>query len=60
LKRKLLIKKISDAGAQLVRHGANHDIYHNPINGKTQPIPRHNDINEFLAKKIIKVLIEND
>jgi len=33
-----------------------HDIYHNPKTGMTQPIPRHREINEFLAKKIIRDL----
>jgi hypothetical protein len=31
-------------------------IYHNPKTGMTQPIPRHREINEFLAKKIIRDL----
>ncbi|MFN7338184.1 MAG: type II toxin-antitoxin system HicA family toxin, partial [bacterium] len=38
------------------RRGGKHDIYHNPDTGKTEPIPRHREINERLAKKIIKSL----
>jgi len=30
--------------------------HHNPDTGKTEPIPRHREINERLAKKIIKSL----
>jgi hypothetical protein len=41
----------------LLRHGANHDIYHNPVTGRSQPVPRHREINEQLAKKILKDLI---
>ncbi|TRU93532.1 MAG: addiction module toxin, HicA family, partial [Microcystis wesenbergii Mw_QC_S_20081001_S30D] len=39
-----------------IRRGGKHDIYHNPDTGKTEPIPRHREINERLAKKIIKSL----
>ncbi|WP_149976367.1 type II toxin-antitoxin system HicA family toxin [Microcystis aeruginosa] len=40
----------------MIRRGGKHDIYHNPDTGKTEPIPRHREINERLAKKIIKSL----
>lgn len=58
MKRILLLKILKEGGCELLRHGAKHDIYHNHKTGKSQPIPRHNDINELLAKKIIKDLIE--
>jgi len=55
--RRDLIAKVEAAGAQLIRHGAGqHDINHNPKNGATQPIPRHRDINELLARKILRDL----
>jgi predicted RNA binding protein YcfA (HicA-like mRNA interferase family) len=53
MKRKDLIDKIESLGCVLIRHGPKHDIYHNPKTGMTQPIPRHREINEFLAKKIV-------
>jgi predicted RNA binding protein YcfA (HicA-like mRNA interferase family) len=56
MKRQELIKKITDAGAIFIRHGGNHDWYRNTITGTCQPIPRHNEINEYLAKSIIKKL----
>jgi len=56
MKRKRLIQKIEASGCILLRHGAKHDIYHNPKTGMTQPVPRHKEINEILAKKIIKDL----
>jgi hypothetical protein len=40
----------------LVRHGARHDLYRNPNTGKTQPVPRHDEIDENLARHIVKVL----
>jgi mRNA interferase HicA len=56
MKRKHLIKTITSAGCTLVRHGARHDLYRNPRTGKKQPVPRHDEIDEDLAKHIIKEL----
>lgn len=42
----------------LVRHGASHDWYPNPKTRKSQPVPRHTEIHEGLAKSIIKKLTE--
>ncbi|MDD2234527.1 MAG: type II toxin-antitoxin system HicA family toxin [Desulfitobacteriaceae bacterium] len=52
MKRKDLIKKLIDNGWWLFRNGANHDIYTNGIN--SEPIPRHREVDEKLAKDIIK------
>ncbi len=43
-------------GCSLVRHGAKHDWYINPETKKSQPVPRHNEINEILARHILKML----
>ena len=43
-------------GCELVRHGGKHDWYHNPSTGVSQPIPRHKELDEHLAKKIISML----
>jgi predicted RNA binding protein YcfA (HicA-like mRNA interferase family) len=56
MKRKELIKRISSAGCVLVRHGTRHDLYRNPKTGKKQAIPRHSEIDENLAKHILKEL----
>ncbi|RKX80473.1 MAG: addiction module toxin, HicA family [Spirochaetes bacterium] len=56
MKRKDLIKKIIENGCILIRHGSNHDLYRNQTTGKKQPIPRHREIDEHLAKHIIKEL----
>ena len=52
MKRKDLIKMLEQNGWWKIREGANHDIYTN--GNKSEPIPRHNEINELLAKAIIK------
>ena len=52
MKRKDLIKLLEKDGWELVRNGAQHDVYRK---GKDQEtIPRHSEIPEILAKKIIK------
>jgi predicted RNA binding protein YcfA (HicA-like mRNA interferase family) len=56
MKRVELLKIITGNGAIFLRHGSNHDIYVQPKNGNTEPVPRHNEIKEFVAKKIIKNL----
>ena len=54
MKRVDLIKTLERMGCVLVRHGANHDWYTNPLTKQSQPVPRHNEINEYLAKSIIR------
>ena len=56
MKRRDLIKKIEESGCILIRHGGNHDWYQNPKTKISQPIPRHREINENLAKHIINML----
>ena len=56
MKRKDLVKRLEQAGCDLLRHRAHHDIYHNPKTGRSQPVPRHREINEILARKILKDL----
>lgn len=52
MKRKDLIRQLEAGGCILVRHGGKHDWYHNPTTKISQPIPRHTEINEHLAKHI--------
>jgi predicted RNA binding protein YcfA (HicA-like mRNA interferase family) len=56
VKRKDLIKKLTDSGCVLVRHGGRHDLFKNPTTGKKQPVPRHKERDETLARHIIKEL----
>ena len=52
MKRRELIQRLTKNGWWRLRRGAKHDIYTNGIN--TEPIPRHREIDELLAKTIIK------
>nr|WP_294577355.1 type II toxin-antitoxin system HicA family toxin [uncultured Anaerostipes sp.] len=54
MKRRDLVKLLEKNGWYLKRNGGNHDLY---TDGKNiEPIPRHLEINERLARSIIKKL----
>ena len=56
MKRKEFIRQITKEGCILLRAGARHDIYLNPATGKKQPVPRHIELDNALAKHIRKYL----
>lgn len=56
MKRTDLIRKLEEAGCILIRHGGGHDWYRNLKTGVSQPLPRHREIKDFLAKHILKKL----
>ena len=52
MKRKDLVKKLEKAGFCFLRHGGCHDIY---IRGNDiEQVPRHKEVNEKLAKAILR------
>jgi predicted RNA binding protein YcfA (HicA-like mRNA interferase family) len=56
MKRIDLIRHLEQHGASFLREGAHHTVYVNRAAGKTSTIPRHREINEFLANKICRDL----
>ncbi len=52
MKSKDLIKKLESAGFRFERHGGNHDIYTRGTD--REEVPRHKEINERLARAILK------
>lgn len=58
MKRADLIRALEQGGCILVRHGGKHDWYRNPETGVSQPVPRHREIKELLARHIIRLLVE--
>ena len=54
MKRRDLVKLLEKNGWYLKRNGGNHDLYTD--GERTEPIPRHPEIKERLAKSIIKKL----
>lgn len=53
MKRLDLIRALEQAGCVLVRHGGRHDWYRNPATGVAQAVPRHREINDHLARRIV-------
>ena len=56
MKRRELVRRLEEMGCFLIRHGGKHDWYQNPDTKFAQPVPRHSEIKESLAKQIIKKL----
>jgi predicted RNA binding protein YcfA (HicA-like mRNA interferase family) len=56
VKRRDLVRTLERQGAVFIRHGGKHDWYQNPVTKACQPVPRHNEIKEYLARAIIRAL----
>ncbi|MEP7292743.1 MAG: type II toxin-antitoxin system HicA family toxin [Chloroflexota bacterium] len=56
MKRIDLIKHLRAHSCELLREGGRHSWWHNPELDKRSAVPRHQEINEILAKKICKDL----
>jgi len=56
MKRKDLEKMLRLAGCYLKREGNAHSLWINPKTGVVEAVPRHTEIKEPLAKKILKSL----
>ncbi|TKJ39352.1 MAG: addiction module toxin, HicA family [Planctomycetes bacterium B3_Pla] len=56
MKRRQLEKRLRIAGCLLKREGSSHSLWINPKTGVIEAIPRHTEIKEPLAIKILKSL----
>ncbi|MFZ8919747.1 MAG: type II toxin-antitoxin system HicA family toxin [bacterium] len=56
LKRRDLERKLRQAGCYLKREGASHSLWVQPATGTVETVPRHQEIKELLAKKILNNL----
>jgi len=56
MKRRELIKHLTDNGCVLLREGGKYSVYQNPVNQKEVPITRHPEMEDFAARKICKQL----
>jgi predicted RNA binding protein YcfA (HicA-like mRNA interferase family) len=56
MKRADLVRHLEAHGCQLLREGSNHTVYVNRAARRTSTVPRHREINEYLAQKICKDL----
>jgi mRNA interferase HicA len=56
MKRRDLLRHLTQHGCALLREGGRHSWWHNESLNRRSSIPRHNEINEHLAKKICRDL----
>ena len=56
MKRRDLVRHLEAHGCEFLREGGNHSVYVNRAKRKSSTVPRHREIDEFLARKICKDL----
>lgn len=56
MKRLDLIRWLEQNGCELLREGGSHSVWVNRTKQKVSTMPRHREINDFLARKICKDL----
>jgi mRNA interferase HicA len=56
VKRIDLVRHLDAHGCELLRQGANHSVHVNRAARKTSTVPRHRELDDFLARKICKDL----
>jgi predicted RNA binding protein YcfA (HicA-like mRNA interferase family) len=56
MKRNQFIKYLRDNGCYLLREGKKHSVFVNSRNNRVSTVPRHREIDDFLAAKICKDL----
>ncbi len=56
MKRRDLIRHLERHGCEFLREGSNHTVYVNRSARKTSTVPRHREIDDFLARKICRDL----
>lgn len=58
MKRRELVARIQEQGGVFIRHSGKHDWYQNPRTKMAQPVPRHSEIKEHLARHILRKLAD--
>lgn len=56
MKRIDLIRHLEANGCVFLREGRSHTVFVNPQRNKVSTVPRHREINEFLARRICRAL----
>ncbi|MBK9411004.1 MAG: type II toxin-antitoxin system HicA family toxin [Gemmatimonadetes bacterium] len=56
MKRVDLIRHLEAQGCRLLREGGSHSVYLNPEKRRVSTVPRHREVNDFLARKICRDL----
>ncbi len=56
MKRRELVRHLNEHGCRLVREGSDHSWWGNIVSNRRSAVPRHTEINDFLARKICRDL----
>jgi mRNA interferase HicA len=56
VKRRELVRHLEQHGCELLREGANHSVFVNRTTRRSSVVPRHSEVNDFLARKICRDL----
>lgn len=56
MKRRDLLRHLREHGCEVFREGSRHTGFANRRSGKSSTVPRHREINEFLAGRICEDL----
>ena len=56
MNRRYLIRHIISEGCIFLREGAKHSVFFNPLTRRSSTVPRHSEIDNYLAKKICQDL----
>lgn len=56
MKRVDLIRHLEAHGCRLLREGGSQSVYLNPEKRRVSTVPRHREVNDFLARKICRDL----
>jgi hypothetical protein len=54
MKRRSLMRHLQAAGCIVLREGSNHTIVFNPANNRQSSVPRHGEIDAYLARAICR------
>jgi len=57
MKRNEFIKILAKHNVFFLSNGSKHDIYQHRVTGKKATVPRHGEIENILAKEILKEII---
>lgn len=56
MKRQDLLKHLLKNRCVFIREGAKHSVFFNPLMKKSSTLPRHNEVDDLLARKICRDL----
>lgn len=56
MKRRELLRHLQQHGCTLLREGSRHSWWTNPEKKRRSAIPRHNEVDDYLARKICRDL----